>query len=64
MRVPGFHGANDQETCLDWLDIQFGRSDPHLDQQSDVPVGFRSVADSARKETVDLSRYPRHVLDG
>src|SRR5580692_5356858 len=26
MRVPGFHGANDQEACLDWLDIQFGRS--------------------------------------
>lgn len=26
MRLPGFHGANDQELCLDWLDIQFGRS--------------------------------------
>jgi len=26
MHVPGFHGANDQEMCLDWLDIQFGRS--------------------------------------
>ena len=26
LRVPGFHGANDQELCLDWLDIQFGRS--------------------------------------
>jgi dienelactone hydrolase len=26
LRVPGFHGANDQEACLDWLDIQFGRS--------------------------------------
>jgi hypothetical protein len=25
LRVPGFHGANDQEACLDWLDIQFGR---------------------------------------
>jgi dienelactone hydrolase len=23
--VPGFHGANDPERCLDWLDIQFGR---------------------------------------
>lgn len=23
--VPGFHGANDQERCLDWLDMQFGR---------------------------------------
>ncbi|HWA28119.1 MAG TPA: alpha/beta fold hydrolase [Lacunisphaera sp.] len=26
LRVPGFHGANDQEACLDWLDVQFGRS--------------------------------------
>jgi dienelactone hydrolase len=26
LRVPGFHGANDIERCLDWLDIQFGRS--------------------------------------
>ena len=26
LRLPGFHGANDPEACLDWLDIQFGRS--------------------------------------
>ncbi|HVS51057.1 MAG TPA: alpha/beta fold hydrolase [Opitutaceae bacterium] len=26
LRVPGFHGANDQELCLDWLDQQFGRA--------------------------------------
>ncbi|MFZ9747453.1 MAG: alpha/beta hydrolase family protein, partial [Opitutaceae bacterium] len=26
LRVPGFHGANDVELCLDWLDAQFGRS--------------------------------------
>lgn len=26
MRLPGFHGANDQELCLDWLDLQFGRT--------------------------------------
>lgn len=26
LRVPGFHGSNDQERCLDWLDLQFGRS--------------------------------------
>ncbi len=27
MRVPGFHGANDEGACLDWLDMQFGRTD-------------------------------------
>ena len=26
LRLPGFHGANDIEACLDWLDIQFGRT--------------------------------------
>ena len=26
LRVPGFHGSNDVEASLDWLDIQFGRS--------------------------------------
>ena len=26
MRLPGFHGTNDIEACLDWLDIQFGRT--------------------------------------
>ena len=26
LHVPGFHGSNDQEACLDWLDHQFGRT--------------------------------------
>jgi pimeloyl-ACP methyl ester carboxylesterase len=26
LRVPGVHGANDMEACVDFLDIQFGRS--------------------------------------
>lgn len=26
LRLPGFHGANDIEACLDWLDLQFGRT--------------------------------------
>lgn len=29
LRVPGFHGANDRELCLDWLDQQFRRSSRH-----------------------------------
>ncbi len=27
IHVPGFHGSNDQEACVDFLDIQFGRTD-------------------------------------
>jgi dienelactone hydrolase len=26
LSVPGFHGSNDLEACIDWLDRQFGRS--------------------------------------
>jgi pimeloyl-ACP methyl ester carboxylesterase len=26
LSVPGFHGSNDQEATIDWLDFQFGRS--------------------------------------
>lgn len=26
LAIPGFHGANDPAACIDWLDIQFGRS--------------------------------------
>ena len=26
LHVPGFHGSNDQEACIDWLDSQFGKS--------------------------------------
>ncbi len=26
LKVPGFHGSNDMQACIDFLDIQFGRS--------------------------------------
>jgi hypothetical protein len=26
LNVPGFHGSNDPEACIDWLDWQFGRT--------------------------------------
>ena len=33
LRVPGFHGSNDVEAYLDWLDIQFGRSNAQWDNK-------------------------------
>lgn len=33
LRVPGFHGSNDVEAYLDWLDIQFGRSTAKWDNK-------------------------------
>jgi pimeloyl-ACP methyl ester carboxylesterase len=58
MRVPGFHGANDQEACLDWLDIQFGRSSRIWNNNFLFPWDFEKWTTNS-KETVDLARYPR-----
>jgi pimeloyl-ACP methyl ester carboxylesterase len=58
LRVPGFHGANDEEACLDWLDIQFGRSTRTWTNN----LIFAWDWDKWRiksKQTVDLSRYPK-----
>ncbi len=41
MRVPGFHGANDQEVCLDWLDAQFGRTPRKWTNQFLFPWSFK-----------------------
>jgi pimeloyl-ACP methyl ester carboxylesterase len=57
MQVPGFHGANDQEACLDWLDIQFGRSTRTWSNNLLFPWDFEKWRSSSR-ESVDLSRYP------
>jgi dienelactone hydrolase len=58
LRVPGFHGANDQEACLDWLDLQFGRSnrkwDNHLLFTWDFDQWVRNSG-----ESVDLNRFPQ-----
>ena len=57
LRVPGFHGANDQEACLDWLDIQFGRSTRVWTNQLLFPWDFEQWRANS-KESVDLKRYP------
>jgi pimeloyl-ACP methyl ester carboxylesterase len=59
LRVPGFHGANDQEACLDWLDIQFGRSPAVWNNNLIFQWDWEKWRADA-KETVDLNKYPRH----
>ncbi|MBT9333081.1 alpha/beta fold hydrolase [Paracidobacterium acidisoli] len=62
MRVPGFHGANDEEACLDWLDIQFGRSKATWTNN----LIFRWNWDQWRSDTnqsVSLSSFPKHNGD-
>jgi pimeloyl-ACP methyl ester carboxylesterase len=61
MRVPGFHGANDQEACLDWLDIQFGRSTRAWSNNLLFPWDFEKWRANTR-ETADLSRLPKHDI--
>jgi pimeloyl-ACP methyl ester carboxylesterase len=61
MRVPGFHGANDQEACLDWLDIQFGRSTRTWSNNLLFPWDFEKWRTNS-KETVDISRLPKQDI--
>lgn len=58
LRVPGFHGANDQEACLDWLDIQFGRSTRVWNNQFLFPWDWDHWRTNSR-ESVDLKGYPK-----
>jgi len=62
LRVPGFHGANDEEADLDWLDIQFGRTHEVWTNN----LIFRWNWDTWRTNTgqsLDLSRFPKHTSD-
>jgi pimeloyl-ACP methyl ester carboxylesterase len=62
LRVPGFHGSNDQEACLDWLDIQFGRSTRVWDNHFLFPWDLDKWRTNS-KETLDLTRYPRQAAN-
>jgi dienelactone hydrolase len=67
LRVPGFHGSNDVEAYLDWLDIQFGRSSAKWDNKL---MFSYTRADWLKKsgEKIDLRKYPvkanDHLLAG
>lgn len=61
-RLPGFHGANDEEADLDWLDIQFGRSH----QVWTNNLIFRWDWDAWRtntKASLDLKQFPKRGVD-
>jgi dienelactone hydrolase len=62
LRVRGFHGANDEEADLDWLDQQFGRSTKKWTSN----LIFQWNWDTWRtqtKTTLDLAKYPKHEAD-
>ena len=57
LRVPGFHGSNDVEASLDWLDIQFGRSTATWDNKLMFEWSRAQwLKDSG--EQIDPNRYP------
>jgi dienelactone hydrolase len=61
-RLPGFHGANDEEADLDWLDQQFGRSKATWTNS----LIFQWDWDQWRKisgDSVDLTKFPKHSAD-
>ena len=62
MRLPGFHGANDQELCLDWLDIQFGRSAGKWTNQFLFPWSFDTWR-TRSGEKPDLANHARAAAD-
>lgn len=57
LRVPGFHGANDQEACFDWLDFQFGRSTRAWRNDLLFTWDFDQWLKNSG-ERVDLNRFP------
>jgi hypothetical protein len=57
LRVPGFHGSNDVEASLDWLDIQFGRSTATWDNKLLFEWSHAQwLKESGEK--IDPRRYP------
>jgi dienelactone hydrolase len=60
LRVPGFHGANDLQGSLDWLDIQFGRSTRTWQNNFLFPWDYDRWLKNSR-ETADVARFPAHA---
>lgn len=61
-RVPGFHGANDEEADLDWLDMQFGRTDRPWYSNLIFQWDWNHWKDRGH-ESVDLSQFQPHRAD-
>jgi dienelactone hydrolase len=58
LRVPGFHGANDIERSIDWLDIQFGRSKEKWQNDILFPWSYDDWRNTSGKG-VDIAKAPR-----
>ena len=62
LKVPGFHGADDREADMDWLDQQFGRSTKKWTNNLIFQWNWDSWKTDT-KTTLDLAKYPAHKSD-
>ena len=60
LRGNGFHGSIDLEACLDFLDIQFGRSGRRWDYDPTFPWDWDAWAAG---HPLDVADYPAHRKD-
>ena len=63
LSVPGFHGSNDIQASIDFLDIQFGRSDAAWSYTPVFPWDFDKWKRNSG-ESLDPADYPAHKNGG
>ncbi|MDP4290248.1 MAG: alpha/beta fold hydrolase [Bacteroidota bacterium] len=56
LHVPGFHGSNDQEACIDWLDSQFGKTSKTWVNDFAFPWDYDKWYSTTGK-TISLNKY-------
>jgi cephalosporin-C deacetylase-like acetyl esterase len=61
MHSPGYHGANDVQAAMNWLDFQFGRSQTKWTNELVYPWDYDKWQAQV-KEKVEVSKYPARKL--
>jgi dienelactone hydrolase len=61
MHSPGYHGANDVQAAMNWLDFQFGRSKTKWTNEFVYPWDYDKWKAQV-KESADISKYRAHKL--
>lgn len=61
LRVPGFHGSNDMQASMDFLDMVFGRSAKKWDYEPVFAWDYEAWKQGTGA-SIRLGRYPRHKV--
>lgn len=62
LAIPGFHGSNDMQACMDFLDIQFGRSSARWENRMVFSWNWEEWRERNAKD-FDIGKYPRKAGD-